>query len=81
MRLFKRRQVESDTNYSLSHFDSLYATIVTKLSVEVRAQYCENLIGRTKEDLALAINKEEVKYLRSLLIAAQREKDNLLPNN
>ncbi|WP_299438095.1 hypothetical protein [uncultured Aquimarina sp.] len=57
--------------------DDLYETIISKLPIQNRKNYCESLIFRTQQDLTNPECQIQKKELKKLLKAAEIELKNL----
>ena len=58
---------------SLVQTDDLYRSVVSKLPIKQRSEYCKSLIHRTVEDLSFAKCKQKRKRLKKLLNVARKE--------
>jgi hypothetical protein len=61
----------------LSEVDFLYRETVSQLPKCVRSAYCESLIHRCRFDLKCTVCVHKKKSLTQLMMAAQREMQNL----
>ncbi len=73
--IFRRLKFTTIYRYqkSLVHFDSLYKNVVSKCPIFTRIKYCESLIYRTKENMAISKCRVQKQKLKKLLISAKVE--------
>lgn len=67
MRFIKRKKL------NLKDFDSIYNEIISHYNIEIKKQYCINLLERTKLDLTLTENKEEISKNNTLIKAINED--------